>query len=42
MKLLFQKLRLPLIAIVLVMMAVFAAQAQDGRIQTASLEHLAA
>lgn len=42
MKLLFQKLRLPLIAIVLVMMAVFAAQAQDARIQTASLDHLAA
>jgi len=42
MKLLFQKLRLPLIAVVLVMMAALVAQGQDPRIQTASLDHLAA
>jgi hypothetical protein len=42
MKLLFQKLRLPLIAVVLVTMAALVAQAQDPRIQTASLDHLAA
>lgn len=42
MKLLFQKLRLPLIAGLLVLTAAFMAQAQDPRIQTASLDHLAA
>jgi hypothetical protein len=42
MKLLFQTLRLPLIAVVLVMIAALVAQAQDARIQTASLDHLAA
>lgn len=42
MKLLFQKLRLPLIAVVLVMMAALVAHGQDPRIQTASLDHLAA
>jgi hypothetical protein len=42
MKLLFQKLRLPLIAVLLVMMAALLAQAQDARIQTVSLDHLAA
>lgn len=42
MKSLFQKLRLPLIAAVLVLAAALAAQAQDAKIQTASLEHLAA
>jgi uncharacterized protein DUF4252 len=42
MKLLFQKLCLPLIAVVLVMMAALVTQAQDPRIQTASLDHLAA
>lgn len=42
MKLLFQKLWLPLIAVVLVMMAALVAQAQEPRIQTASLDHLAA
>jgi len=42
MKLLFQKLRLPLIAALLVTMAALVAQAQDPRIQTASLDHLAA
>jgi len=42
MKLLFQKLRLPLIAVVLVMMGALVAQGQDPRIQTASLDHLAA
>ena len=42
MKSLFQKLRLPLIAVSLVMTAAFVAQAQDPKIQTASLDHLAA
>ena len=42
MKLLFQQLRLPLIAVMLVMMAALVARAQDARIQTASLDHLAA
>ena|SRR5690349_1921906 len=42
MKLLFQKLRLPLLAVALVTMAALVAQAQDPRIQTASLDHLAA
>jgi len=42
MKLLFHKLRLPLIAVLLVIMAALVAQAQDPRIQTASLDHLAA
>jgi hypothetical protein len=42
MKSLFHKLRLPLTAGLLVMTHVFAAQAQDPRIQTASLDHLAA
>jgi hypothetical protein len=42
MKLLFQKLHLPLLAGLLVATAAFAAQAQDPRIQTASLNHLAA
>lgn len=42
MKSLFQKLRLPLIAVSLVTTAAFVAQAQDPKIQTASLDHLAA
>lgn len=42
MKLLFQQMRLPLIAVLLVMMAALVAQAQDARIQTAGLDHLAA
>ena len=42
MKSLFQKLRLPLIACLLVSSAALVAQAQDPRIQTASLDHLAA
>ena len=42
MKSLVQKLRLPLIAAVLVLTPVLAAQAQDARIQTANLDHLAA
>jgi len=42
MKLLFQKLHLPLIAGLLVISAALVAQAQDARIQTASLNHLAA
>jgi hypothetical protein len=42
MKLLFQNLRLPLIAGLLVITAAFAVQAQDARIQTASLDHLVA
>lgn len=42
MKLLFQKLRVPLIAGVLVITAAFVVQAQDPRIQTASLDHLVA
>jgi hypothetical protein len=42
MKLLFQKLRLPLIATLLVVTAALVAQAQDARVQTASLDHLAA
>lgn len=42
MKLLFHKLRLPLIAGLLVVTAAFAVQAQDPKIQTASLDHLAA
>jgi hypothetical protein len=42
MKLLFQKLRVPLIAGLLVITAAFAVQAQDPRIQTASLDHLVA
>src|SRR5262245_2640492 len=41
MKLLFHKLRLPLIAALLVTAAAFVAQAQDARIQTTSLDHLA-
>ena len=41
MKLLFQKLRLPLLAGLLVMTAALVAQAQDARIQTAGLDHLA-
>ena len=41
MKSLFQKLRLPLLAGLLVMTAALVAQAQDARIQTASLDHLA-
>lgn len=42
MKSLFQKLRLPLIAGLLLSAAALVAQAQDPRIQTASLDHLAA
>jgi hypothetical protein len=42
MKLLFQKLHLPLIAGLLVITAAFAVQAQDPKIQTASLDHLVA
>ena len=42
MKLLFQKSRVPLIAGLLVITAAFAVQAQDPRIQTASLDHLVA
>lgn len=42
MKLLFQQMRLPLIAVLLVVMAALVAQAQDARIQTAGLDHLAA
>jgi hypothetical protein len=42
MKSLFQKLRLPLIAGFLVVTAALVAQAQDARIQTASLDHLVA
>ncbi len=42
MKSLFQKLRLPLIAGLLISAAALVAQAQDPRIQTASLDHLAA
>ena len=42
MKLLFHKLRLTLIAGLLVVTAAFAVQAQDPKIQTASLDHLAA
>jgi len=42
MKLLFHKLRLPLIAGLLVVTAAFAVQAQDPKIQTGSLDHLAA
>jgi hypothetical protein len=42
MKLLFQKLRLPLIATLLISSAALVAQAQDPRIQTASIDHLAA
>ena len=41
MKLLFKKMRLPLIAGLLVVTAAFMAHAQDSRIQTASLDHLA-
>ena len=41
MKLLFHKLCLPLLAALLVISAAFVAQAQDARIQTASLDHLA-
>ena len=40
MKSLFQKLRLPLLAGLLVMTAALVAQGQDARIQTASLDHL--
>ena len=40
MKPLFQKLRLPLIAAVLAITPVFAAHAQDSKIQTGSLDHL--
>lgn len=42
MKLPFHKFRVPLIAGLLVITAAFAVQAQDSRIQTASLDHLAA
>jgi hypothetical protein len=42
MKLLFQKSRLPLIAGLLIITAAFAVQAQDPRIQTASIDHLVA
>jgi hypothetical protein len=42
MKSLFQKLSLPLIAGLLITSAALAAQAQDSRIQTASIDHLAA
>lgn len=42
MKLPFQKLRAPLIAGLIIVSAVFTVQAQDPRIQTASLDHLAA
>lgn len=42
MKLLFQKLRLPLIAALLISSAALVARAQDPRIQTASIDHLAA
>lgn len=42
MKSLFQKLCLPLIAALLVVTAAFVAQAQDPKIQTASLDHLTA
>jgi len=42
MKLLFQKLQLPLIAGLLVVTVAFAVQAQEPRIQTASLDHLTA
>lgn len=42
MKSLFQKLRLPLIAGLLISAAALVAQAQDPRIQTVSLDHLAA
>jgi hypothetical protein len=41
MKLLFQRLRLPLIAGLLISSAALAAQAQDPRIQTTSIDHLA-
>lgn len=41
MKLLFHKLRLPLIVALLAMSAALVAQAQDPKIQTASLDHLA-
>ncbi len=42
MKLLFHKIRIPLIAGLLVVTAAFAVQAQDPRIQTVSLDHLVA
>jgi hypothetical protein len=42
MKSLLQKLRLSLIAALLLLMAALVAQAQDARIQTSSLDHLAA
>jgi hypothetical protein len=42
MKLLFQKLHLSLMAGLLVVTAAFAVQAQDPRVQTASLDHLVA
>ena len=42
MKLLFHKIRVPLIAGLLVVTAAFTVQAQGPRIQTASLDHLAA
>ena len=42
MKLLFEKLHLPLIAGLLVVMAAFAVQAQDPRVHTTSLDHLVA
>ena len=42
MKSLFQKLRLPLVAGLLISAAALVAQAQDPRIQTAGLDHLAA
>ena len=41
MKLLFQKLRLPLIAVLIIVSAAFVAHAQEPRIQTGSLDHLA-
>lgn len=42
MKLLFQKLRIPLIATLLISSAALVAQAQDPKVQMASLDHLAA
>lgn len=42
MKPFFQKLRLPLLAGLIIMMPAILVQAQDARIQTASLDHLAA
>jgi hypothetical protein len=42
MKLLFQRIRVPLIAGLLVVTAAFTAQAQEPRIQTISLDHLVA